>query len=603
VAYWSVAHRTSASVPLAGHTFEQKDSVGDARVVEQGTFEGVIEPGTVAFGPLEGMRRNEMVRKRLNVEQDLKTFLHMHVSQKRQSHYPQPEQPCSAQSELLFDEVVKESAIEKELEKRELSAFKKRFASAMHGRCKDAISELLWVEAAGQELEQQKPVMTTAIANSINDAGLGFQAKMHDWLVEESVSSFREHHLGLLPTPKGSKSVTLRPPSKLQAGELPRIFRAELKWPECREEILRVHNQGHCGSSWAFGSLASIDARMCIASSGKWDGAGDMLSRLHVTSCAPDNYSAGHDGCQGGFPHWPMEMMARTGVASTSCLPYYISGEGAQHQHTAPPCEHHCQGGYSLPLSNDTFSSAGVAKYDWIKNVHGDPTKIDMMKKAIYEEGPVAFAFAATHEFMGYSKGVFSMCTGHDQANHAVYAFGWGVAAQAEGKNPAVDYFEASNSWGPKWGMDGHFRIHARCITETTIPGKIESTVVDHSPGTVNASARDPDNEIWPWAKPEECPYSNNCITDLRGASGKYSNNELCVSKKLNGKKIKVEEFDLESGYDILSVNGFNFSGTKGGGLIRDKLNGMKVDDKGIKFRSDSSVKKAGFKLCVGGPA
>merc|ERR1712045_611851 len=254
-----------------------------------------------------------------------------------------------------------------------------------------------------------------ALATSLNEAHLGFATKMHDWLLHESVSSV-QHHFGLLPTPEGQEDVLKRTPQRTTEN-LPRVFRAELKWPECREEILKIHNQGHCGSCWAFGGLASVDARMCIASGGKWDAPKDTLSRLHVTSCAPDNYWQGHDGCQGGFPHWPMEMMARSGVASTSCLPYYISGEGVdhfEHQDTAPPCETHCQGGYSVPLANDTYSSVGAANYNWLTHVHGDAEKIRVTKIAILQDGPVSFAFSANNQFMGYQSGVFSVCTGQD---------------------------------------------------------------------------------------------------------------------------------------------------------------------------------------------
>jgi len=521
---------------------------------------------------------------------------------------------CRQQAERLFDDVMSESALNTELSKQELSAFKGRFAIAMQKRCKDMISERLWLEAAGRELEQQKPVMTSAVAASLNRAGLGFKTKMQDWHVHESKSTF-ESRLGALPTPDNQESVLKRKQSARQAEHLPEAFRAELKWPECKEEILKIHNQGHCGSCWAFGGLASVDSRMCIASGGKWNAPEDKLSRLHVTSCAPDNYWQGHDGCQGGFPHWPMEMLARTGVASTSCLPYYISGEGTEHfehQDTAPPCETHCQGGYSTPsrstrtgaqpmdVRNDTFSSAGAANYDWITHFHGDAQKVETTKLAILTEGPVAFAFFANHAFMGYHNGVFSVCTGHDRANHAVYTFGWGVVAQADG-GEAVEYFEASNSWGTRWGNGGHFRIHPRCMTDVTIPGTIESSVVGHAVGTVDSTVpRDPDNEYWPWPKPDECPLGDDgCVTDIEG-TGNYSTNEHCVSKALNGKAIRVEMFNTEYGYDIVTINGRSFSGTEGHGLDVDSLNGLVVDDSGISFQSDFSVNQPGFKLCQG---
>lgn len=342
-----------------------------------------------------------------------------------------------------------------------------------------------------------------------------------------------------------------------------------------------------------------MDARMCVATNGTWDAPGDILSRLHVTSCAPDTYWQGHDGCQGGYPHWPMEYMAKHGgVVSTSCLPYYIGGEGMEHfeqQDSAPPCEAHCQGGYSLPMNEDKFFSTGVGNYDWITDVHGTAEKMYMMRVAIYEEGPVSFAFYANQPFMGYAGGVFSVCTGHDQANHAVYSYGWGVETAADGSS--VEFMEASNSWGTNWGVNGHFRIHPLCVTDVTIPGTIETDVVGHSVGSVDSSIpRDPDNEYWPWPAPAQCPYIDDCVTDLE-LNSTYSSNELCVSTALVGKTLHVVEFDLEYGYDFLYVNGMAFSGKAGHGLTLDKLEGIEVEGE-IKFTSDVSINAPGFKLC-----
>merc|ERR1711920_331326 len=76
---------------------------------------------------------------------------------------------------------------------------------------------------------------------------------------------------------------------------------------------------------------------------------------------------------------------------------------------------------------------------------------------------------------------------------------GWGLDAQEDG-GAAVEYFEASNSWGTNWGAEGHFRIHPRCVTDVTIPGPIESNAINHNVGTVDPDVpKDPDNENWPW--------------------------------------------------------------------------------------------------------
>jgi len=190
------------------------------------------------------------------------------------------------------------------------------------------------------------------------------------------------------------------------------------------------------------------------------------------------------------------------------------------------------------------------------------------------------------------------MGSGHDRANHAVYAFGWGVLPDADGAEP-LQFFEASNSWGSHWGVNGHFRIHPTCVTDVWIPGTIVAATVNHTIGDVDPYVpRDPDNEYWPWVKPDECPYEDGCITDIEGAAD-YKDNELCVSSRLNGKKIKVVQFDTEWGYDVLSVNGHSFSGKVGHGLQMSSLDGLRVDDKGIRFTSDSSLPGPGFKICA----
>lgn len=296
-----------------------------------------------------------------------------------------------------------------------------------------------------------------------------------------------------------------------------------------------------------------------------------------------------------------MEMMARRGIVSGSCLPYYISGEGIEHfdhQDVSPPCETHCQAGYSKHMQQDAFWAKGIAKYDWLTEVHGDATKMGIMKTAIYEEGPVSFAFYANSPFMGYSDGVFSVCTGHEHANHAVYAYGWGTIPGSDDAD-SVEFMEASNSWGRNWGADGHFRIHPRCVTDVTIAGKIEGNPVNHSVGHVDDTVqRDPDNEFWPWPALDECPFHDGCVTDLEGAAD-YAANEVCVSKALNGKKLKVLEFDTEWSYDVLFVNGIEFSGREDRGLNMDGLDGILVGDQGIKFKTDMSVQSRGFKICA----
>merc|ERR1712151_775555 len=247
-------------------------------------------------------------------------------------------------------------------------------------------------------------------------------------------------------------------------------------------------------------------------------------------------------------------------------------------------------------MGDDTFSSADVGNYNWITSVYGDAEKIRITKQAILQDGPVAFAFKANRAFMGYSSGVFSACA-WGPANHAVYMFGWGLAPP-EGGADALEYMEASNSWGPNWGNGGHFRIHPRCVTDVTIPGPVARSAVNHQVGTVDPFAsKDKANYYWPWPEPTECPFVDGCVTDMGGTKS-YSSNEKCVSHKLDGKQIRIDEFETEKGYDVLTVNGIMFSGKEGAGLDAATLNDMTVDDRGIRFESDFSQTASGFKIC-----
>merc|ERR1719277_1689559 len=110
-------------------------------------FEEKVTVGDLGIGPEDAIMRNEK-RRRLIVEEDLKTLLHVHVG-RREAHFPgqtdgDAPQGCLRQAERLFDEVAAESDMEGELTDDEFMLFRRRFADAMQRRCKDIISQRLW---------------------------------------------------------------------------------------------------------------------------------------------------------------------------------------------------------------------------------------------------------------------------------------------------------------------------------------------------------------------------------------------------------------------------------------------------------------------------
>lgn len=75
--------------------------------------------------------------------------------------------------------------------------------------------------------------------------------------------------------------------------------------------------------------------------------------------------------------------------------------------------------------------------------------------------------FTVYSDFMNYAGGIYQHTTGYVEGGHAVKMIGWGV----EG---GVEYWICANSWGPKWGEEGFFRIaFGQCGIDQAVYGCI----------------------------------------------------------------------------------------------------------------------------------
>jgi len=629
-----------------------------------------------------GVQARERLRPKLQIEKNLE-----HMMPIPRVIQPRPGQADDHFAAHLFDDAVEHLSLSAELTAEEQLAFKTRFIQAMVSSKKTASRDFGgvptsdYLQQARQALESQKPVMTQALADSINQANLGFRARMRPWMLHESKTLYTSR-LGRRPYSqeeveriKAEEKAT-PPSSRLVTRDLPDNFDSTTHWPACSGVIGYVENQGHCGSCWAFAATKSLDSRLCIVTNGNFNGTTAELSRTFATAC-----SVGHDGCQGGWEYYVYWWAANNGgLPSSRCMPYFADGEGTEHfQQTmqAPSCPTSCDEQYPRALSDDRFDPQGIINY---RRFHMPSLSVldSEIKAAIYAEGPVTFAFWANTVFMGYVSGIFGLnpddC-GHDP-NHAVTAIGWG---QEQG----VEYILSQNSWGPDWGDHGHMRL-ALCVpTDWTIAGSMEAggdyplpipTEVVQTTSSSPARAPDPEtiacktdvdgcisSPKWPenYANNEECvisysfgrinvthfstepsydtltvndmvysgnqgphgvlPYTNivwksdaettesgwricpmaemqcpkqadGCYTNPGGHVG-YGNRQECAIKWTPGQKIHVRSFETEENYDFLSIDGVYYSGTNGPqGVVPSRGN--------IKWSSDNSVTKSGFKIC-----
>jgi C1A family cysteine protease len=187
-----------------------------------------------------------------------------------------------------------------------------------------------------------------------------------------------------------------------------------------------AEDQGQCGSCWAFATVGPLELNVLIQ-----EGSAEDLSEQYLVSCNAEGW-----GCNGGwFAHdyhaWkvpPGEEGA--GAVLEAAFPYAATDEAC-----APPHTHLYQI-QSWHLVRDEWSVAPVVD----------------IKRAIYENGPVAAAVCVNSAFQGYEGGVFEgpPCT---VVNHAVVLVGWD-----DGQGEAGAWI-LRNSWGPEWGEGGYMLI------------------------------------------------------------------------------------------------------------------------------------------------
>ena len=94
------------------------------------------------------------------------------------------------------------------------------------------------------------------------------------------------------------QNTTLSLAEMAELSKVPETYDTATTVPACAETVRKIHNQGTCGSCWAFGTLSGVDSRLCIASKGLFSGPKAVLSRGYMTSCSTP---AGRNGCQGGW--------------------------------------------------------------------------------------------------------------------------------------------------------------------------------------------------------------------------------------------------------------------------------------------------------------
>ena len=213
-----------------------------------------------------------------------------------------------------------------------------------------------------------------------------------------------------------------------------------------------VRNQGFCGSCYIVSTVSAIEARVRVQTRNAWK---PQLSAQQLLDCSNGNYA---QGCDGGFPYLALKWVHDNGgIALESCAPYVGKRPVVPGRKEAANkfCPAECRSKLAVSVNN----------FGYVGGAYGECDVQGMMRE-LHDNGPIPIALEVGHDFMHYKSGVYDTPAKNPKKNledsknhwmitdHAVVLIGWGTDEET-GK----DYWLVKNSWSPRWGENGYFRI------------------------------------------------------------------------------------------------------------------------------------------------
>mmetsp|Transcript_92720 Transcript_92720/g.261839 ORF Transcript_92720/g.261839 Transcript_92720/m.261839 type:complete len:396 (-) Transcript_92720:111-1298(-) len=200
----------------------------------------------------------------------------------------------------------------------------------------------------------------------------------------------------------------------------------------------RIADQGGCGSCWANAASTVLEANYQIA----W-GSERTFSVQELVNCVENpKECGGQGGCAGATVELAMEYVLRSGLSTSSEVPY-IGSE----QVCSRPSLLDTSGIGRIGNHYDHNGGVALGMKSWatLPKNSALPLLVALMR------GPVAVSVGANYWSI-YFAGVFDGCGADAIINHAVVAVGYG-------SDSGVKYWTIQNSWGKSWGEDGYMRL------------------------------------------------------------------------------------------------------------------------------------------------
>jgi hypothetical protein len=188
-----------------------------------------------------------------------------------------------------------------------------------------------------------------------------------------------------------------------------------------------VRDQKRCGSCVAYGTAAAIEGYLNIVS---------QVSTLNIDLSEQHIFMCGDGDCQWGWKYFEgYQTVMKIGITDEDCFPdtMGINGENV-------PCNKTC-----ADIEDRLYR---LKDYDDYGKPWGN-NDINEVKKLILK-GPITTQFFVYRDIFSYKSGIYKHVTGEFLGAHVVAIVGY---------NDKERYFIVKNSWGPKWGDNGYFKI------------------------------------------------------------------------------------------------------------------------------------------------
>ena len=225
----------------------------------------------------------------------------------------------------------------------------------------------------------------------------------------------------------------VEPPSAIDAAAAAtnETYEHALQHPNC---LVRIRDQGRCGSCWAFAASGSLADRTCIRT-----GKPTMLSPQDLLDC--DDVL----GCSMGvLPAFAWSFLRNTGVAEDDCVPY------AHYPPKKNRCRSKC---FGSALDKETHKAANVTHHHGVAAI-----------MAAVREGPVDVTFNVHGDFDEHWRAAGDATYVHRHGGftgiHSVKLVGFGVDAHG------TPYWTCENSWGCSggFGFVANGSVPTRCF-------------------------------------------------------------------------------------------------------------------------------------------